>query len=569
MFELFNTGGTPPFNPNATMPSVPPADLEGNQAAAMERIAQFANTPNVLPTQAYEYGKKMGKSAKNQAEIQNYELKLKQYAEQVKVAKEAMAQLQKQQEEAKARVSSMMYSYWGDLNSTDTRVASDAAMKVGQAWGDSMGVKVFGVEPVISATGSPSAFKFQTSQGEIEVSRNDLMSTLPVSEQQNFAKMDAVKDKPRIAYIVRNGAVEALTVQDTNGGRVVDTTTGAVINDQIFKTFNEALMTTGGQPSLQNTGMVTELNTSNAGMDMSINPALVGDTGAISTPALPQAMPTQQPLPAEVASTQLPQPAQTQKSLQVDSVSNIPTSFENQDTPFVPDSSHIKILTDMSKSDSQKTVKDFKESFAAFKGAVELAKDGTGASDIALIFNIMKAFDPNSVVRESEQEMLKKAQNITSSLGVRGTNIGNTIENMLTSLATDDENLKGKSASLEDIRNLNATKELFTPETRAQFLATGYSNMRGRVENYRQNLAGAYKRIDALVPTASPEVKRAYYIAANLPNKEAIDYFLNNKPNFQAIANVKGAVDVTAPQGVPPEVWQYMTPEERKLWQTN
>ena len=61
---------------------------------------------------------------------------------------------------------------------------------------------------------------------------------------------------------------------------------------------------------------------------------------------------------------------------------------------------------------------DFRERANSFQLIETNARDGSSAAGVALVFNFMKMLDPTSVVRDSEQETLKKARGVFERMGL-------------------------------------------------------------------------------------------------------------------------------------------------------
>lgn len=64
---------------------------------------------------------------------------------------------------------------------------------------------------------------------------------------------------------------------------------------------------------------------------------------------------------------------------------------------------------DRARGDYDQDIKPFKEVWSAKKRLDKAAQDDTGASDVAILYNIIKVMDPESVVREGELALAKGA----------------------------------------------------------------------------------------------------------------------------------------------------------------
>lgn len=68
----------------------------------------------------------------------------------------------------------------------------------------------------------------------------------------------------------------------------------------------------------------------------------------------------------------------------------------------MPDRTEAVEIENKLRDELDKQSEDFEEQQRAFNSMQQLARDGTGASDVALVFSFFKSIDPQSTVREGE-----------------------------------------------------------------------------------------------------------------------------------------------------------------------
>lgn len=158
--------------------------------------------------------------------------------------------------------------------------------------------------------------------------------------------------------------------------------------------------------------------------------------------------------------------------------------------------------------------KNLSQALPIYKSMFETAGRDTRASDLNLVYGLGKIMDPTSVVREGEMVMVKN----TSSL---------------------PDWLQGA------ITSLNGGAAL-TPETRRALLTEAYGRVQGYDQAFQQDI-GQYRGI----------VER---------NNMNMDDVIPSFGAYEPWAPV-GDASTPAPEDVDQEVWDAMTPEERKLWQ--
>lgn len=73
-------------------------------------------------------------------------------------------------------------------------------------------------------------------------------------------------------------------------------------------------------------------------------------------------------------------------------------------------------VEDRMRGDYEREIKPFKEALGHYTNTVTAAGQGTPSGDIALIFSFMKQLDPISVVREGEQDLVRRARSVVDSL---------------------------------------------------------------------------------------------------------------------------------------------------------
>ncbi len=169
--------------------------------------------------------------------------------------------------------------------------------------------------------------------------------------------------------------------------------------------------------------------------------------------------------------------------------------------------------------------KDFVQQEQAYQRVLDSAKDASPAGDLALIFNYMKVLDPGSVVRESEFAT-------AASSGAFGERVQ----------AAVNQVINGQRLSPEMRRDF---------VQRAGDLFSGASNLFGAMNERYSTLSGEYGVDPARV------VRPGAQIGIMSPDF-SLDQWLGGAP---VVDNLP-----PAPEGMDPEVWQYLTPEERALW---
>jgi hypothetical protein len=157
-----------------------------------------------------------------------------------------------------------------------------------------------------------------------------------------------------------------------------------------------------------------------------------------------------------------------------------------------------------------------------YKSMAETAGRDSKASDLNLVYGLGKIMDPTSVVREGEMIMVKN----TASL---------------------PDWLQGA------ISSLNGGAAL-TPETRQAIMTEAYGRVKGYNDEFQQNM-GQYQGI----------VQRNGINPADVIPE--VDKF---EPWAPAAAPTGGANpsqgDEPPPEGMDPNIWKFVPPEDRKLW---
>ena len=157
--------------------------------------------------------------------------------------------------------------------------------------------------------------------------------------------------------------------------------------------------------------------------------------------------------------------------------------------------------------------KNLSQALPIYRSMSETAGRNTKASDLNLVYGLGKIMDPTSVVREGEMIMVKN----TASL---------------------PDWLQGAIASLNGGAAL-------TPETRQAIMTEAYGRVQGYDQAFKQD-AGMYRGI----------------VERNRMNSADVI------PDFGQYEAPKAQGSPTAaPQGVPSDVWNEMTDEEKRLWQ--
>jgi hypothetical protein len=164
---------------------------------------------------------------------------------------------------------------------------------------------------------------------------------------------------------------------------------------------------------------------------------------------------------------------------------------------------------------SEPVYKDFQAIDGAYRQINKSLDAETAAGDLAASTKLMKLLDPTSVVRESELAMAMQAT--------------------------------GKLDQLYNYANKIATGQFLSPKQKGEFrtLATEFYNSAGEQYNAKRGeYAGIAERNELNVPdVVGAEVKL--------------------KPSSGKTTDIKGT---PAPSGVPQNVWNVMTPQERALW---
>jgi hypothetical protein len=164
---------------------------------------------------------------------------------------------------------------------------------------------------------------------------------------------------------------------------------------------------------------------------------------------------------------------------------------------------------------SEPVYKDFQAIDGAYRQINKSLDAGTAAGDLAASTKLMKLLDPTSVVRESELAMAMQAT--------------------------------GKLDQLYNYANKIATGQFLSPKQKGEFrtLATEFYNSAGEQYNAKRGeYAGIAARNELNVPdVVGEEVKL--------------------KPSLGKTTDIKGT---PAPLGVPQNVWNVMTPQEKALF---
>jgi len=172
---------------------------------------------------------------------------------------------------------------------------------------------------------------------------------------------------------------------------------------------------------------------------------------------------------------------------------------------------------------SEPVYKDFQAIDGAYRQINKSLDAGTAAGDLAASTKLMKLLDPTSVVRESELAMAMQAT--------------------------------GKLDQLYNYANKIATGQFLSPKQKGEFrtLATEFYNSAGEQYNLKRGeYAGIAERNQINVPdVVGAEVKLKPQIIKTPDSR--------NKP-------VSAEKTVPAPTGIPQNVWNVMTPQERSLW---
>ncbi|MEH2700537.1 hypothetical protein GFL93_12835 [Rhizobium leguminosarum bv. viciae] len=157
-----------------------------------------------------------------------------------------------------------------------------------------------------------------------------------------------------------------------------------------------------------------------------------------------------------------------------------------------------------------------------YKAMAETAGRDSKASDLNLVYGLGKIMDPTSVVREGEMVMVKN----TASL---------------------PDWLQGAIASLNGGAAL-------TPETRQAIMTEAYGRVKGYNDEFQQNM-GQYQGI----------VQRNGINPADvIPDVDKFDPWT---PPAAAPGTTPAPTDEPVPEGMDPNVWKFVPPEDRKLWQ--
>jgi hypothetical protein len=164
---------------------------------------------------------------------------------------------------------------------------------------------------------------------------------------------------------------------------------------------------------------------------------------------------------------------------------------------------------------SEPVYKDFQAIDGAYRQINKSLDAGTAAGDLAASTKLMKLLDPTSVVRESELAMAMQAT--------------------------------GKLDQLYNYANKIATGQFLSPKQKGEFrtLATEFYNSAGEQYNIKR---GEYANI-------------AERNQINVPDVVGSEVKL--KPT---LGKATGGKSTPAPKGVPQNVWNVMTPEEKALF---
>lgn len=219
------------------------------------------------------------------------------------------------------------------------------------------------------------------------------------------------------------------------------------------------------------------INSSAVGKDPAVqmaNSATTQIAANASAQALPAALPAQKPLVDSSTQEFVNSLATAKKSGDKTPISIDNTADALNNLAFPADRTPVPVNPDMEEKlykdiKGNKLVQTFAQSVGSFDSATRLAQDNTGASDVGLVFNIMKTFDPTSVVRPSEQEELKEIQKLPDNIKVA-------VKNALS--AAD-----------------GGTKILFTPQTRAELLQAAQRFLQGQAATYTNETRAVAARV--------------------------------------------------------------------------
>jgi hypothetical protein len=164
---------------------------------------------------------------------------------------------------------------------------------------------------------------------------------------------------------------------------------------------------------------------------------------------------------------------------------------------------------------SEPIYKDFQAIDSAYRIINKSLDAGTAAGDLGASTKLMKLLDPDSVVRESELAMAMQAT--------------------------------GKLDQLYNYANKIATGQFLSPKQKSEFrsLATEFYNSAAEQYNSKRTEYGNIAERNQL----------------NVP--DVVGNEVKLKPVISKDASNKGT---PAPSGVPQNVWNVMTPQERSLW---
>jgi hypothetical protein len=190
-------------------------------------------------------------------------------------------------------------------------------------------------------------------------------------------------------------------------------------------------------------------------------------------------------------------------------------------------------------------VENYMKSIDQYKGMMASAQNPTPPGDIGMIIALAKIWDPPSVVREGERDVIRNTGNLPMQL----------------------ESLWKKQ--------IEGTGEL-TEEQRAWLLQSAQQKLeayRGTAEElysqYEDRFAGQADRediINELPPAGYKQGASSQYQGDQNMMTSQDPRFARKLPTEQW-RRQQPAVAAPAPEGVDPAIWNAMTPEERALWQ--
>lgn len=218
----------------------------------------------------------------------------------------------------------------------------------------------------------------------------------------------------------------------------------------------------------------------------------------------------------------------------VDPAGKVPPRLVNPDMEAGPDA---KAEQDLRKEFSGLPAnKDFSAQSQAFGRVIASTDNPSPAGDLALIFNYMKLLDPGSVVRESE---------------------------FATAAASGSYGERIQAA----VNRVN-TGERLSDDMRQDFLKRS-EMLYNEAERGFDSLYGQYAdRAKGYGMSPEAGLNDFRYKGQHAPEAAQRPQLRMERP--QSVQNAQPAPQQPAqgvPEGVPPELWEHMTPEEKALWQ--